>query len=85
MWSRTDGTEIVTEVAHGGTLGEHKGINAPDVQFPSSLTEKDVQAINLGIALGVDLVAVLRPDRVRSSRWRKPLSTRREARRGCRH
>ncbi len=55
----TDGTEIVTEVAHGGTLGEHKGINAPDVQFSESgLTEKDVQDLKFGIALGVDLVAV---------------------------
>ena len=55
----TDGTEIVTEVVHGGVLGEHKGINAPDVQFSESgLTEKDVEDLKFGLALGVDLVAV---------------------------
>ena len=55
----TDGTEIVTEVTHGGVLGEHKGINAPDVQFSESgLTEKDVADLKFGLELGVDLVAV---------------------------
>ena len=56
---KTDGTEIVTEVVHGGALGEHKGVNAPEVQFSESgLTEKDVEDLKFGLALGVDLVAV---------------------------
>ena len=54
-----DGQEIVTEVIHGGMLSERKGVNAPDVRFAESgLTEKDIQDLEYGLALGVDLVAV---------------------------
>lgn len=56
---QTDGTEIVTEVTHGGVLGEHKGINAPNAKFEESgLTEQDVDDLKFGLKLGVDLVAV---------------------------
>ena len=50
---------IRTGVIHGGLLGEHKGINAPGVVLPSgSLTEKDMEDLDFGARLGVDLVAV---------------------------
>jgi pyruvate kinase len=55
----TDGVEIVTTVADGGTLGEHKGINAPGVPLPASaITKKDVEDLRFGLSLGVDLVAL---------------------------
>ena len=55
----TDDQQIVTEVVHGGLLAERKGVTAPDVQFAESgLTEKDIQDLEYGLALGVDLVAV---------------------------
>jgi pyruvate kinase len=59
---RVDGTdrgELITTVVNGGTLGEHKGINAPGVALPSgALTEKDAKDLRFGIELGVDLVAL---------------------------
>lgn len=55
----TDGQEVVTTVVEGGTLGQHKGINAPGVQLPdSALTPKDVDDLRFGLSLGVDLVAL---------------------------
>jgi pyruvate kinase len=55
----TDGTEISTTVVEGGTLGEHKGINAPGVELSAtSLTEKDVDDLAFGLSLGVDMVAL---------------------------
>ncbi|PYR88890.1 MAG: pyruvate kinase [Acidobacteria bacterium] len=51
--------ELVTEVVSGGTLGEHKGINAPGVKLPSNaITEKDEADLQFGLDLGVDLVAL---------------------------
>jgi pyruvate kinase len=51
--------ELVTAVIHGGPLGAHKGINAPGVPLPpSALTRKDVQDLQFGLSLGVDLVAL---------------------------
>jgi pyruvate kinase len=59
---RVLGTEaggLVTTIVHGGTLGEHKGINAPGVALPSgALTDKDAKDLQFGIELGVDLVAL---------------------------
>jgi len=56
---RVDGDEIVTIVVDGGLLGEHKGINAPGVMFPSSaLTDKDIEDLEFGVSVGVDLVAL---------------------------
>jgi pyruvate kinase len=59
---RVDGSDeagIDTTVVNGGPLGERKGIAAPGVPLPSSsLTEKDVEDLRFGLALGVDLVAL---------------------------
>ncbi len=55
----SDGAEIKTVVVEGGMLGEHKGINAPGVPLPtSSITFKDVDDLEFGLELGVDLVAL---------------------------
>jgi pyruvate kinase len=55
----TDGTDIRTTVVEGGALGEHKGINAPGVQLAASaITPKDVEDLEFGLALGIDMVAV---------------------------
>lgn len=55
----TDGQEILTTVVEGGTLGEHKGINAPGVALPASaVTSKDVSDLKFGLSIGVDMVAV---------------------------
>jgi pyruvate kinase len=53
------GDRIVTRVIDGGELGEHKGINAPNVPLPAAgLTEKDESDLRFGLAAGVDLVAM---------------------------
>ena len=55
----TTGTEITTTVIDGGDIGEHKGINAPGVALPASaITPKDVDDLQFGVELGVDMVAV---------------------------
>jgi pyruvate kinase len=53
------GEDVECEVINGGMLGEHKGINLPGtiVSVPS-LTEKDEQDLEFGLAHGVDMVAV---------------------------
>src|SRR4029079_17192260 len=57
---------------NGGTLGEHKGINAPGVALPSgALTDKDETDLRFGIELGVDLIAlsfVQGPDDIAAAR-----------------
>ena len=64
--------ELVTTVVNGGSLGEHKGINAPGVKLPASaVTAKDADDLRFGLRLGVDLVAlsfVQRPDDVETAR-----------------
>jgi pyruvate kinase len=51
--------ELVTVVVNGGSLGEHKGINAPGVALPAnSVTAKDEADLRFGVQLGVDLVAL---------------------------
>ena len=50
--------EIHTRVIDGGELGEHKGINAPQVPLRSDMTEKDRRDLSFGLALGVDLIAL---------------------------
>jgi pyruvate kinase len=50
---------ISTRVVHGGILGEHKGINAPNVALPSiGVTAKDEADLRYGLAAGIDLVAL---------------------------
>jgi pyruvate kinase len=55
----SNGSEITTRVVEGGMLGQHKGINAPGVELPTSaITLKDVEDLQFGLSLGVDLVAL---------------------------
>lgn len=55
----SDGSVIETTILEGGLLGEHKGINAPGVPLPASaITLKDVEDLQFGLSLGVDLVAL---------------------------
>lgn len=55
----SDGANIRTTVVFGGDLAEHKGINAPGVELPTSaLTAKDVDDLRFGLSLGVDMVAL---------------------------
>jgi pyruvate kinase len=52
-------SEVLCEVAHGGTLRSRKGITAPDVPFQiASLTSKDYKDLDFGLALGMDWIAV---------------------------
>lgn len=52
-------TDVVTEVVHGGILKEHKGINLPGVAVSApSLTEKDKEDLEFGIANDIDYVAL---------------------------
>ena len=67
------GPDVVdTVVVDGGSLGEHKGINAPGVALPAgSLTPKDVEDLEFGVRIGVDFVAlsfVRSADDLRSAR-----------------
>jgi len=52
-------TDVIARVAHGGMLGDHKGINLPGVHISiPSVTEKDVADLRFGIEQGIDLVAL---------------------------
>ena len=54
-----DGTDIVTQVLHGGPLTSRKGINAPRVQLSTHVpTDKDRRDIELAVELGLDFLAV---------------------------
>ena len=70
---RSDGREIVATVTNGGTLAEHKGINAPGVDLVAgALTQKDISDLRFGIKLGVDMVAlsfVRTAEDLREARW----------------
>ena len=56
--SKTDDA-ISAHVVDGGDLGEHKGINAPNVPLPAvGITEKDEIDLRFGLAAGVDLIAL---------------------------
>jgi len=53
-----DGT-VSTVVLHGGLLGEHKGMNLPNVAVSSpSLTEKDKQDLAMALGAGADFLAL---------------------------
>jgi pyruvate kinase len=57
--TQVTGDEIVTEVVDGGPLGEHKGINLPGVELPTTgLTAKDVDDLRFGVRAGVDFMAL---------------------------
>ena len=51
--------ELRTVVVDGGSLGQHKGINAPGVELPSAgLTPKDAADLRFGVSAGVDFMAL---------------------------
>ncbi len=51
--------DLKTVVVTGGSLGEHKGINAPGVTLPAScITDKDAADLRFGLELGIDFVAL---------------------------
>lgn len=55
--STTD-TDIVCHVDNGGTLGERKGVNLPNVKLNlPALTKKDRDDIAFGVAQGIDFIA----------------------------
>ena len=59
MVEQASQSSIQTRVVDGGRLGEHKGINAPNVPLPAvGVTEKDEADLRFGLTLGVDLVAL---------------------------
>ncbi len=54
-----DRNRVQARVVDGGELGEHKGINAPNVPLPPvGLTTKDEADLRAGLAGGVDIVAL---------------------------
>lgn len=55
----TDGEEARCRVVMGGEISSNKGINLPGTEISApSLTEKDREDLQLGLALGVDYVAL---------------------------
>jgi pyruvate kinase len=74
------GEDLICRVTAGGILGAHKGVNLPGARLRlPSLTARDRRDLALGVAMGVDLVAL---SFVRASR--DVISLRRElARRGA--
>jgi pyruvate kinase len=52
-------TEVRCRVERGGVVGEHQGINAPEVEISApAVTAKDEDDIEFGLAQGVDYVAL---------------------------
>jgi pyruvate kinase len=55
----SDGKTLSTSVINGGPLGEHKGINLPGIELPTSaMTAKDVEDLRFGLDQGVDMIAL---------------------------
>jgi pyruvate kinase len=53
------GDEVICTVIHGGEVKAHKGINLPGTAVSApALTPKDLEDLELGIGLGVDMVAL---------------------------
>jgi pyruvate kinase len=53
------GTSVLTEVVHGGALGEHKGINLPGVKLRvAALTPKDRRDLAFALSLGANYIAL---------------------------
>ena len=54
-----EGNDVATKVIYGGKLGNKKGINLPGVNLSApSLTKKDLQDIEFGLAHDVDAIAL---------------------------
>ncbi len=66
---RVEGKEVICKITNGGIIKPNKGINLPGIKISSpSLTRKDREDLKLGLALGVDYVAlsfVRSPDDIR--------------------
>jgi pyruvate kinase len=55
----TTSTEVNCRVVRGGYIGSHTGINLPGAKISApSLTEKDLQDLQFGLAMGVDFIAL---------------------------
>jgi pyruvate kinase len=55
----TNHAEVVCQVANGGLLGEHKGINLPGVKLHvPALTDKDRADLRFALSQGADYIAV---------------------------
>ena len=53
------GQLVRTEVVCGGPISDHKGVNLPGVAISlPSLTEKDLDDLQFGVAQGIDMVAL---------------------------
>jgi pyruvate kinase len=56
---KTDGKNVVCTVVHGGILKSRKGINLPNTKISApSLTEKDLEDLEFGLANDVDWIAL---------------------------
>lgn len=54
-----NGEDIQCQVVHGGTLGNHKGMNLPGVNVSApSMTDKDFADARFALDLGVDYIAL---------------------------
>ena len=54
-----DGTEVFTEVAHGGPISSKKGVNIPGIELSCRVpTEKDLKDLDLAADLEPDLIAI---------------------------
>ncbi|PSQ96492.1 MAG: pyruvate kinase [Bacteroidetes bacterium SW_9_63_38] len=54
-----NGANISTRVVEGGPLRSRKGVNLPNIDMSTpSLTEKDLEDLELGLELDVDLIAL---------------------------
>ncbi|HKA01771.1 MAG TPA: pyruvate kinase [Candidatus Solibacter sp.] len=59
MALESDGTNVRCEIMRGGPIGDHKGINLPNVKVSiPSLTEKDLADLHFGLNSGIDLFAL---------------------------
>jgi pyruvate kinase len=55
----TSHSEVICQVANGGLLGEHKGINLPGVKLHvPALTDKDRADLRFALSRGADYIAV---------------------------
>jgi pyruvate kinase len=55
----TDGKNVMCTVVHGGILKSRKGINLPNTKISApSLTEKDIEDLEFGLANDVDWIAL---------------------------
>ena len=56
---QSEPASVHIRMTHGGRLGSHKGINLPEVDMSiSTITEKDIADLEVGVEAGVDYVAL---------------------------